>query len=48
MGYKTEAHGHRPEGRGVGEIAKGTKCMMTEDDLTLGDGHTIQYVGDVP
>lgn len=34
-----------PEGRGVTRIVKdkGVKYVVTEDDLTLGNGHTVQY-----
>ena len=33
-----------PERRGlVVENGKGVKCMVREDDLLLGGGHTMQY-----
>ena len=36
-------------GKGVGERrVKGAKYMVTEDELTLGGGHTMQYTDDVP
>ena len=53
MGYKTETHtprqqcgGHQREG-GSGFKGKGAKYMVTEDDLTLESGHTMQYTDHV-
>lgn len=33
--------------RGGGVKVKGDKSMVTEDDFTLGGGHTTQYADDV-
>ena len=53
VGYKTETHRHRqttawwlPEGRGweANKRVKGASSMVTEDNLTLGGGHTMQFM----
>ena len=49
-GYKTETHRHRQQHGGCqrgegGDVVKGGKCMVTEDDLTLSGGHTMQCTG---
>ena len=50
VGYKTETHRYRQWellSERSGLEVKGTKCIVTEDGLTLSAGHTTQYTDHV-